>query len=260
MDPILKWAGGKRQLLPELLPLFDPARRYLEPFLGGAALLFALEPGEAVANDSNTDLIRTYTAVRDRPEEVFEALSRHRNEKEYFLRLRAVQPGDLNEVEAAARLIFLNKTCFNGLYRVNRRNEFNVPFGGYRRPSLPTLDTLRRAAEVLQAVTLENRDVEEFALEPAREGDQVYLDPPYVPVSEYSDFTRYTPAQFGDADQVRVAKLARTLVDRGCLVVASNSDHARVRELYEGFAVREVAVRRAMNRGSGLEVILVGGQ
>ncbi len=247
-------------MLPELLPLFDPARRFLEPFLGGAALLFALNPAEGVANDANTELINTYTAVRDHPEEVFEALSAHRNEKDYFLRLRATRPETLSRVEAAARMIFLNKTCFNGLYRVNRRNEFNVPFGNYRKPSLPTLDTLRGAAAVLAGVTLENRDFEGFALEHARAGDQVYLDPPYVPVAQYSDFTRYTPAQFGDADQVRTAGLARTLVERGCLVVASNSSHPRVLELYEGFEAREVAVRRSINRGTGTELILVGGR
>lgn len=258
MEPILKWAGGKRQLLGELLPFFDPARRYLEPFLGGAALLFGLEPKQAVVNDSNAELIATYRAVRDHPQEVFAAISAHRNEKEYFLALRATQPDTLSEVEAAARMIFLNKTCFNGLYRVNRRNEFNVPFGDYKKPSLPTLPALQRASAVLQGATLECRDFEDFTLAHARAGDQVYLDPPYVPVSAYSDFTRYTPGQFRDVDQVRVAKLARVLIDRGCLVVASNSEHPRVRELYEGFEVREVAVQRSINRSAGAELILVG--
>lgn len=264
MEPILKWAGGKRQLLKELLPLLDPANRYIEPFLGGAAVLFALNPSQAAANDSNAELIGTYRAVRDHPEEVFEAMREHRNDKEYFLQLRATQPATLTEIGAAARMIFLNKTCFNGLYRVNKKNEFNVPFGNYKKPSLPTLDTLCRASAVLQGVTLESRDFESFALEHARQGDQVYLDPPYIPVSEYSDFTRYTPAQFRDADQIRVAELATTLVERGCLVVVSNSDHPRVRELYEGFEAREVQVRRAINRDPakrrGTELILVGGR
>ncbi|AGF73165.1 DNA adenine methylase [Corynebacterium halotolerans] len=262
MKPVLKWAGGKTQLLPHLRPFFNPEKRYIEPFLGGGALLFDLMPEAAVVNDSNRELMATYRAIREEPDAVFEAVQSHRNEKEYFLELRAVDPETLDPVALAGRMIFLNKTCFNGLYRVNRQNRFNVPFGNYRRPSLPGLEYLRELSAFLQRVEIHDGDYRDFLRKVVRPGDQVFLDPPYDPISRYSDFTRYTPAKFFADDQSEVAELARELSERGVFVVITNSDTELIRSLYEGFRIHEVAVRRAINKDpekrGGSELIMVG--
>lgn len=263
MQPILKWAGGKRQLLPHLRPLFNPSRRYIEPFLGGGALLFALQPDAAVVNDSNKELIETYRAIASDPSGIYQELQKHENSKEYFLDLRAKNPWDMAPQALAARMIFLNKTCFNGLYRVNRQNKFNVPFGNYKKPSLPSLSEIKEAGEYLKKVKLCSEDFRDFILREVRPGDQVFLDPPYVPVSEYSDFTRYTPGRFNMEDQEELAEIATELVKRGALVVATNSDTEIVRELYSGFDIHQVAARRSINKDSrrrqSTELIMIRG-
>lgn len=260
--PFLKWAGGKAQLLPELLKR-TPAdiETYFEPFLGGGALLFALmadparAPRRAVLNDLNADLIATYTSVRDTPrplvkrlealaEEYFEADPAAR--EAMFYRVRASHPRPALEV--AARVIFLNKTCFNGLYRVNRKGEFNVPFGRYAAPRIHDPETLLAAAAALHGAELRNGDFEAVCAD-ARAGDFVYVDPPFHPLSPTSSFTSYTDGSFGLPEQIRLKRCIDVLTARGVAVMLSNSPHPDIRGGYllSGYHVEEVPARRAIN-------------
>jgi len=246
--PIVKWAGGKSQLLGELsgrLP--DTFGHYFEPFGGSAALLFHLRPPSATLADANDELMNCYRVVRDDVESLIEDLSMHENDAEYFYATRAVDPATLDEVGRASRFIYLNRTCFNGLYRVNRRGQFNTPFGSYKNPRICDADNLRAASALLRDVKLLDGDYLD-ALALAEAGDLVYLDPPYVPVSQYSDFKRYTKVQFREQDQAALAWVFRDLDARGCKVILSNSSAPLVHELYEGFNIEVVQARRLINR------------
>lgn len=245
--PFLKWAGGKSQLLPELLPRV-PAQvgTYYEPFLGGGALFFALGHGSSVLSDSNEELINCYTIVRDCIDELIGLLSAHLNDADYYYEMRSTQPSDLTPIERASRFIFLNRTCFNGLYRVNARGEFNTPFGRYKNPKICDEVMLRSASEALGSVALVPGGYTE-ALSLAEAGDFVYLDPPYVPVSKNADFKRYTKEQFREDDQRRLAEEFRRLSRLGCNVMLSNSWHPLVEELYAGYKIEVVEARRLVN-------------
>ena len=246
--PFLKWAGGKRQLLPELLAQLPENRRtYHEPFLGGGALFFKLQPDRAVLSDLNERLVRTYRAVRDDVEAVIGALSECRNDKDFYLRTRARDIDAAGDVAVAAWFIYLNKTGFNGLYRVNKKGQFNVPFGGYKNPMICDADNLRACSEVLQGVKILHTDfrhVEEMT-EP---GDFVYFDPPYVPLSTTASFTSYTRDGFTLEDQTELRDMARNLKHKRVHVLLSNSSVPVIHELYaEGFEQREVYASRAIN-------------
>lgn len=249
--PLLKWAGGKRALLNDLLR-YVPSRvpRYFEPFAGGATLFFHLAPQKAVLADANAQLISLYETVRDQPAALafaLDALQPHVLEAEFYYRLRACAAETLEPVQRAARLIFLNKTCYNGLYRENRRGQFNVPFGRYQRPpALYNPENLRAAAAVLGSATLLYSDFEQ-AVAGAESGDFIYFDPPYVPLNATASFTRYTSASFGETEQRRLAKLFHDLAARGCRVLLSNSDTPLVRELYAGFPSEVVRASRNIN-------------
>lgn len=259
--PFLKWAGGKRQLLPQLLSRVpDKFDRYFEPFLGGGALLLAVGPSRAVANDANTELVRCFTAVRDHPEAVIDELRSYENTEDCFYAARAVDPSTLNDVGVAARMVFLNRTCFNGLYRVNRQGRFNTPYGRYKSPNLLPEELLRAASLTLQGVELRCGDYREGTAG-AREGDFIYLDPPYVPVSEYSDFRRYSAVQFRDQHHEELALHFKELDTRGCRVMLSNSSAPRVFELYSDWNISEVSARRNINskgsrRGAVTELVI----
>lgn len=256
--PFLKWAGGKTQLLPQLRAAALPhIQTYYEPFLGGGALFFALQREgrfeRAVLSDSNAELIAVYAQVRDGVEELIEALAVHQRKyraasdrADYYYRIRGKRA--TCRVGAAARLIFLNKTCFNGLYRVNSRGEFNVPHGSYVNPKICDADGLRAAAAALQGVELRTADFAE-ALGAAHVGDFVYCDPPYVPLSETASFTSYTAADFGPAEQQRLAAVAAEARGRGVDVLLSNSGHPEVAQLYReaGFRLETVEAARAIN-------------
>jgi len=264
--PFVKWAGGKSRLLSAfdrlLPPGFDPSRgRYFEPFVGGGALFFHLAPARAVLSDSNPELVNCYQVVRDRVEELIALLREHKNDRQHFYKVRSLSPAGLSAAERAARLIFLNKTCFNGLYRVNSRGEFNVPFGRYDNPRICDGENLR-------AVSARLRDVEilclpfEQTVRRAKAGDFVYLDPPYQPVSATANFTGYTATAFGDKDQERLAAVFSQLSKRGCLVMLSNSDSPVIRELYKDFRIAEVKASRAINckaerRGRVSELVIM---
>ena len=268
--PFLKFVGGKSRLLPELLsraPL--TYNRYYEPFVGGGALFFALAPRDAVLNDLNFDLMTCYREVRDDVEEVIDLLEYYRknHDKEMFYLARQKWNADGYRTEAgrAAAFIYLNKTCFNGIWRVNRKGEFNVPMGDYKNPQILDADGLRAASAALRAgrCALMNLSYAE-ALSGVAAGDFVYFDPPYEPVSRTSSFTAYAASGFGQAHQRGLRDTFRQLVARGVKCMLSNSDVPFIRELYDGFRIDTVQCGRSVSskttkRGKVNEVIVMGG-
>lgn len=243
--PILKWAGGKTQMLNDLLPKVPSSyNRYIEPFLGGGALFFALQPENAIIADSNPELINMYRQVADFPDEVIHYLKQYENTKEMFYNVRGQIWEALPKAEAAARTIFLNRTCFNGLYRVNKKGEFNVPYGKYKNPKICGPDALYAASDVLKKAEILCGDYFLVLEHYAKEGDFIFLDPPYLPVSEYSDFKRYTKEQFYEEDHVELAKIITRLQERGCHIILTNSNHPLVHELYSQFTIDVVATKR----------------
>jgi len=246
--PFIKWAGGKRQLVPELLRRLPKVEgTYFEPFLGGGALYFALRPQRAVLADVNERLVRTYRGVAEDVEGVIAHLAGWPHERDFFYELRKADTSAMSDAALAAWFIYLNRTSFNGLYRVNRQNEFNVPFGDYVNPKICDANVLRTSSKALKSAQLLVADFEE-AVRDAKRGDVVYFDPPYVPISEYSDFTRYSATKFGPDEQRRLRDLARTLKQRGVTVLLSNSSAPAVYELYrDDFSISRISVRRAVS-------------
>ncbi|MFQ5719857.1 MAG: DNA adenine methylase [Acidobacteriota bacterium] len=263
--PFLKWAGGKTQLLPDLLARLPGSfEAYHEPFIGAGALLFALVGHQAqrqiFLSDRNEPLIDTYLAVQEDVEAVISRLRRHRNTPEHFYAVRAKDTRRMTRAGRAARLIYLNRTCFNGLYRENRSGRFNVPFGRYKNPRICNADNLRAVAAALANTRIE---CGEFAgvLGRTRAGDLVYFDPPYHPVSATASFTSYDRNGFRAEDQIRLRDTFAELDRQGVRVMLSNSDTAFVRELYTGFEIAQVSARRAINsradrRGKVAELIV----
>jgi DNA adenine methylase len=260
--PFIKWVGGKRQLLPHLLRE-TPASfsRYFEPFVGGGALFFAVRPLKALLADVNERLIRTYKGVRDSVDEVIRLLRGYPHSSKFFYSLREKDIDSASDAEVAAWFIYLNKTGFNGLYRVNRANGFNVPFGRYAHPNYCDEQTLRACSRALACTELTVADFE-VAVAAARRGDFVYFDPPYVPLSATSSFTSYTSGGFDAARQIRLRDTARNLKRRGVHVLLSNSSAPLVRDLYsDGFTLTTVSATRVLNskttsRGAITELII----
>ncbi len=247
--PFVKWAGGKRQIIDELIGRVPKKfKTYFEPFVGGGALLFELQPEKAVIGDTNFELINAYLVIRDKVEELIEDLKRHKNEKEYYYKMRSLDPETLDPVKRASRFIYLNRTCYNGLWRVNSKGEFNVPFGRHKNPKICDEENLRAVSEYLRRADIKIvcRDYKE-TLEEAKRGDFVYLDPPYAPVSETSRFTKYTGEGFSLKDQEELAEVFRELDRRGCYVMLSNSDTEFVRKLYRGYIIERVSANRFIN-------------
>lgn len=243
--PILKWAGGKTQMLGDLLPKVPTSYgRYIEPFIGGGAMFFALNPNDAVIADSNPELINMYKQVADNVDAVISYLQKYENTQEMFYRVRALEWEELPEAEAAARTIYLNKTCFNGLYRVNKKGQFNVPFGKYKAPKFCDVEALYTASEALQKSNIVCGDYLSVLKEFARPGDFIFLDPPYLPISEYADFKRYTKEQFYEEDHVELAKEVFRLQELGCYVILTNSNHPLVHELYKPFNIEVIQTKR----------------
>ena len=254
--PLLKWAGGKRQLLPRILPEIERARpwkRYHEPFLGGGAVFFELARSrmlgrsKAFVSDLNEPLIEVYQAVAADVDGVIALLADHKAKhgKEYYYAVRAEVPD--TRTARAARLIYLNRTCFNGLFRVNSRGLFNVPMGDYKDPAILDAPNLRACAEALRKADIAVRPFEGI-VERAQEGDFVYFDPPYDPVSDTANFTAYAKDGFGKAEQERLAGVCRALDAKGVKFVLSNSATPFIRGLYEDFRVQIVQATRAVNR------------
>jgi len=251
-SPFVKWAGGKRQLLATIrrrLP--SKIQTYYEPFVGGGAVFFALANRRtfkrAVINDLNSELIDTYRALATgKVQEVIELLRTYPYDREFFLDMRTRVPTELNLEERAARFIYLNRTGFNGLYRVNQSGGFNVPFGSYTNPTICDAEGLVEASKALEGVTIECLD---FALsvEPAGPEDAVYFDPPYLPKSETSNFTAYTVDGFTLGDHERLAEVFRALANRGVSVLLSNADVSASRKLYHGHRISRIQAKRSIN-------------
>ncbi len=265
--PFLKWVGGKRQLMNDIEPLIpSKISTYYEPFIGGGAVLFNQQPKKAVINDYNSELINVYEVVKDNVEELIKDLSKHQNETEYFYGIRAQdrQEGfeQLSALERASRIIYLNKTCFNGLYRVNSSGEFNTPFGRYKNPNIINETVLRAVSRYLNDndIQLLSGDFED-ALKGARKGAFVYLDPPYDPVSKSSNFTGYVEGGFGSEQQERIRDVCIKLNQKGIRFLLSNSATPFIKDLYKDFEIIEVDAKRHINsvaskRGSVTEILV----
>lgn len=266
--PILKWVGGKRQLLDTLTPLL-PKRisAYCEPFVGGGALLFSIQPSKAYVNDINQDLILVYTVIRDDVESLILALAEFKNKTDFFYAVRdwdrdKEKYASLSDVERAARIIYLNKTCYNGLYRVNKAGEFNTPFGSYKKPNIVNAPVLRSVSAYLNRATIQftSTDYAEI-LQGIPKGTFAYLDPPYHPVSTTSNFTRYSKCGFTQDDQIRLRECCDKLNARGIKFMLSNSATEFIREQYAAYDITTVQAKRAINsvaskRGDVDEVII----
>jgi DNA adenine methylase len=262
--PFIKWAGGKSRLLPILsrhFPQRENIRGYFEPFLGGAAVFFHLGHPRSFLSDGNRDLVELYQVVQREVEGLIQSLRIHTYDRDYYYHIRSQDPAALTPVQRAARLIFLNKTCFNGLYRVNSRGQFNVPFGRYRNPLICDAPGLRAANAALQCAEISIGDFESV-LDRAGRGDFVYFDPPYHPVNRTSNFTSYTTVRFDEREQRRLAGVFSRLAERGCFAMLSNSDTPLIRDLYQRFNIRTIRADRAINsrpegRGKITELLIL---
>lgn len=269
LKPFTKWTGGKRQLLP-VLKEYMPKQynRYFEPFVGGGALFFELAPENALINDFNSELINAYKQIKDNPQELIDLLEIHQknNSKDYYLDIRSVDRDGrfelMSAVERAARILYMLRVDFNGLYRVNSKNQFNVPYGKYKNPRIVDAPLLNEVSAFLNdsSVTILNGDFEPAVIE-AQKGDLVYFDPPYIPLTETSSFTSYTHEGFSYDDQVRLRDLMKELTNRGVYVMLSNSSSELSYELYKDFNIYEVEATRtngakSTSRGKIKEVIV----
>ena len=269
LQPFTKWTGGKRQLLPIIKSLMpDNYNNYFEPFIGGGALFFDLSPDKAVINDFNNELINCYQQIKKYPQKLIELLAKHQenNSKEYYLELRSADRDNridkMTNVERAARIMYMLRVDFNGLYRVNSKNQFNVPYGRYKNPKIVDGELLLSISKYLNDndIHILNKDFEE-AVEDVRVGDFVYFDPPYIPLSETSAFTSYTHEGFSYEDQVRLRDTFMKLDEKGAYVMLSNSSSPIVEELYKDFYIHKVEATRtngakSSSRGKISEIIV----
>ena len=247
--PILKWAGGKSQMLGEIIPRMPKEyNSYIEPFFGSGALYFAIAPQHAIIADSNPELINLYQVIAEEPEGFINELNTFENTEEMFYSVREKNWNTLSPLKAAARTVYLNKTCFNGLYRVNKEGRFNTPYANNKRNSFCDADEIRKAAKILKNAEIICGDYHDVLISKAQEGDFVFLDPPYVPVSKYADFKRYTKEQFNEEDQRRLAEDVRCLSQKGCNIMLTNSNHPLVYELYGQHHIEVFQTRRMINK------------
>lgn len=222
-------------------------KRYVEPMIGGGALFFGLAPEKALIADANPELVAFYRTIVESGDAVLHRYASWPFDEETFYELRALRFGELDPVTAAARLLYLNRACFNGLYRVNQEGNFNVPWGRYKRRYEPNTAQFALTRSVLARARIELGDFRDVLEAEARKGDFIFLDPPYVPISSYSDFKRYTRLQFHDRDHYDMAALVRRLSERGCEIVITNSNHPLVHDLYRGYHIDVIATRRNVN-------------
>ena len=263
--PIVKWVGGKRQLMFELLKnMPENYNRYFEPFIGGGALFFELQPDNAYISDMNEELINLYKVVRDNVDELITDLQKHDISKEYFMEIRNIDRTEeyenWSDIQKASRFIYLNRTCFNGMYRVNSKGEFNVPFGHYKNPRILDENNLINCSNLLQRTEIKHADFSEI-LKRVKKGDFVYFDPPYVPLSETSSFTSYTKDGFDIDMQFKLRDVCDELDSMGVKFLLSNSDTKLVNELYENYNIKKVFASRQINanadgRGKITEVLV----
>jgi len=244
--PFVKWVGGKRQLLKQFISrnLYPPEKfdsktnRYFEPFVGGGAVFFDLLPKRAFLSDLNNELVVTYNVIKNDVELLIKSLKKHKNDKEYFLKIRSKNVSKLSDVEIASRFIYLNRTCFNGLYRVNSHGGFNVPFAGNKNPLICDEINLRKISQALKYVQIKNQDYKKV-LNNAKKGDFIYFDPPYYPVSKTSSFTSYTKESFLEKEQIELRDIYAKLTEKGCFVMLSNSDTPFINKIYSEIKIKD---------------------
>ena len=266
--PVLKWVGGKRQLLPEIRSLLPKQiKSYCEPFVGGGAVLFDLQPKNAIINDINSDLILVYSVIKKDVEGLIKELEKYPNEEEFYYNLRNIDREQemfnaLTDIKKAARVIYLNKTCYNGLYRVNNSGEFNSPFGKYKNPNIVNAPVLRAVSTYFNSsdIVFSSSDFSEI-INAVKKGTFVYLDPPYDPVSDTSSFTGYSRGGFTRAQQIQLRECCDSLNERGIKFMLSNSATDFIREQYAAYHIKTVQAKRAINsvatrRGDVDEVII----
>jgi len=263
--PIVKWAGGKRQLIADLknnLP--KKFNRYFEPFIGGGALFFNIQPENAYISDINPELINLYQVIKNDVYELIDDLKQHKNDEEYFYEIRNIDRNGKykkwSDVQKASRFIYMNRTCFNGLYRVNSKGEFNVPYGKYSNPRILDEINLLNCSQLFQNTEIRHSDFSEI-LNHVQKGDFVYFDPPYAPLNETSSFTSYTKDGFGEDMQVKLKKLCDELDNMGVYFMLSNSDTKGINKLYKDYEIKKVLASRAINsvtskRGKITEVLV----
>lgn len=263
---LVKWAGGKKQLLPQFKSYFPkPINKYFDPFVGGGAVAFYIlkyyKPKEALISDSNEELINVYKAVKNNVEELIRLLKDYKNKhsKEFYYKMRAINPNSLTDLERAGRFIYLNKTCFNGLYRVNSKGEFNVPIGSYKNPAICQEKDLREISKLLKNVEIEAKQFYKIEKD-VEAGDFVYFDPPYYPLKKDS-FTTYTKESFLDNEQIQLADLYKKLDKKGAKLMLSNSDADFIKNLYKNYVIKKVRASRMINcdakgRGKINEVVI----
>jgi len=272
-QPFVKWVGGKRGLLEQILPLFPKKfNSYYEPFVGGGAVFFelfakgVLEGKEVVLSDINSELINAYNIIKNNPYELISNLENYKNKhsKEFYYQIRELDRqknyNNLSDLEKATRFIYLNKTCFNGLYRVNKKGYFNTPIGSYKNPNIADRDTILSASEALQNVTIKQQSFKDV-LKFAKKDDLVYFDPPYYPLNETSNFTSYDSNCFLKDEQFELFEIFEKLSNKGVKVVLSNSDTKFIKGLYKGYDIQIVNANRFINskssgRGKITEVLI----
>jgi DNA adenine methylase len=245
--PFLKWAGGKSRVISQYQPHFPEHSTYYEPFIGGGAVFFHLMPNQAVLSDINEELVNVYRCIQAHVDDIIERLLVHQKNhcKDYYYSVRSHHSDD--NVERAARLLYLNKTCFNGLYRENSKGYFNVPMGRYKNPKICDPSLLKSASRALQSVAIASEPFESILNRAHSPEDFVYFDPPYYPISATSNFTGYNRYSFTKDDQIRLRDTFVSLAERGVKVMLSNSDCPFIRELYDGFNIHVIHAARAIN-------------
>lgn len=252
MKPVLKWVGGKTKLLPEIQKRVPEFKTYYEPFIGGAAVLLSLQPKKAVVSDANGELINMYQVIKDSPDELITDLQKHKNDEDYFYQIRGLDRTDdyinLSPVEKASRIIFLNKTCYNGLFRVNSKGELNAPFGRYKNPLICDADNIHALSDYFNATKIKflNKDFER-TVKTAKEGDFVYFDPPYDPISDTAAFTGYAKNGFDRTDQTRLKECCDALNEKGVKFLLSNSATDFIKDLYSEYTVDIIQAPRAIS-------------
>ena len=250
--PFLKWAGGKRQLISQISKYFPRNfNKYIEPFIGGGAVLFYLRPNFSIIMDINKELINCYKVIKNNVKELIELLKTHKNDRDYYYNIRALDRDDekfikLSDIEKASRMIYLNRCCYNGLYRVNSKGQFNVPFGKYKNPNFCDEENLLAVNKILQNIKIIHGSFE-LCLDYAEKDDFVYFDPPYYPISKTSSFTSYTKESFGQDSQKRLYNVFKSLNQRGCKLMLSNSFNEYIKNLYQEFRIITLDARRAIN-------------
>jgi len=271
--PFVKWAGGKRQLIPELLKYVPKTfNNYFEPFVGGGALFFELYNLGILRNkkvylfDINEELINTYEVIRDFPNKLIEKLKefKSKHNKEFYYQVRELDRSEnyknIDNITKAARFIYLNRTCFNGLYRVNKKGYFNVPIGRYKNPQIVNEENILAVSKALQNAIIKHCDYKEV-LNYANKNDFIYLDPPYYPLNDTANFTSYTQGEFLEKEQMELFETFKFLTKKECFVLESNSDTEFINNLYKEFKIEKVFANRAINskgskRGKITEVLI----